>query len=122
MTFTKENLRAISVGNEQNRVTALKELLGYPVLQRDPEKDSFWYLRPGEDEDEARETFPIAVGFLEELNNATDAQIKQLLTQEKKQAVYGHYLDIDDIVNKPVMYLLLPTKEGTGRIPLVLPT
>ncbi|BDA71709.1 adenine specific DNA methyltransferase [Calothrix sp. PCC 7716] len=122
MTFTKENLRAISAGNQQNRITALKELLGYPIVQRDPQSGNFWYLRPGEDEDEALETCPIAVGFLPELNDATDAQIKQLLTQEKKQEVYGHYSNIKDIVNKPVMYLLLPTQESSGRIPLVLPT
>ncbi|BAZ18635.1 adenine specific DNA methyltransferase (plasmid) [Calothrix sp. NIES-4071] len=122
MTFTKENLRALATGNEKNRIAVLKELLGYPVAQRDPQSGNFWYLRPGDDEDEALETCPIAVGFLEELNDATDTQIKQLLTREKKQEIYGHYSSREDIVNQPVMYLLLPTKGGIGRIPLVLPT
>ena len=121
MTFTKDNLRAIASGNEKNRVEALREILGYPVVQRDPAGGNYWYLHPGTDEDDAYETCPIAVGFLSELNNATEQQVRQLLTREKQQEIYGHYTNTTD-VNKPVMYLLLPTEEGTGRIPLVLPT
>ncbi|UKP01418.1 type ISP restriction/modification enzyme [Nostoc sp. UHCC 0870] len=122
MTFTKDNLRTFMVGTEENRVEALKELLGYPVLQRDPQGSQFWYLRPGENEDEALETCPIAVGFYSELNSATDQEIKKILTsQEKQQEIYGHYAN-REFEQQPVMYLLLPTKEGTGRVPLVLPT
>ncbi len=110
------------IGDEENRVTALKELLGYPVVKRDPEGSEFWYLHPGEDEEEALETCPIAVGFYEELNIATDQEIKRLFTsKEKQQEVYGHYSN-REFEQQPVMYLLLPTDENIGRIPLVLPT
>lgn len=110
------------IGDEENRVTALKELLGYPVVKRDPEGSEFWYLHPGEDEEEACLTCPIAVGFYEELNTATDQEIKRLFTsKEKQQEVYGHYSN-REFEQQPVMYLLLPTDENIGRIPLVLPT
>ena len=109
------------IGDEENRVTALKELLGYPVVKRDPEGSAFWYLHPGEDEEEALETCPIAVGFYEELNTATDQEIKRLLTsKEKQQEIYGHYSN-REFEQQPVMYLLLPTDENIGRVPLVLP-
>lgn len=121
MSFTKDNSRAFMVGTEENRVEALRELLAYPIRQRDPEGSLFWYLHPGEDEDEALKTCPIAVGFYSELNDATDKEIKRLLTQEKQQDIYGHYTNrVAEL--QPVMYLLLPQKESTGRIPLVLPT
>jgi type I restriction-modification system DNA methylase subunit len=110
------------IGDEENRVKALKELLGYPVVKRDPEGSEFWYLHPGEDEEEACLTCPIAVGFYEELNTATDQEIKRLFTsKEKQQEVYGHYSN-REFEQQPVMYLLLPTDENIGRIPLVLPT
>ncbi|MGB6295881.1 MAG: type ISP restriction/modification enzyme [Rivularia sp. (in: cyanobacteria)] len=122
MTFTKNNSRTYMIGDEENRVTALKELLGYPVVKRDPEGSEFWYLHPGEDEEEACLTCPIAVGFYEELNTATDQEIKRLFTsKEKQQEVYGHYSN-REFEQQPVMYLLLPTDENIGRIPLVLPT
>lgn len=122
MSFTKENLGAIASGNEQNRVEKLKEFLGYPVAQRDPEGGNYWFLHPGNDEDEALETCPIAVGFVDELNDANDKEIKAFLTAKgQKQDIYQHYITRTDIVNKPVMYLLLPTNENTGRIPLILP-
>ncbi|MEO0970476.1 MAG: hypothetical protein AAFX80_19660, partial [Cyanobacteria bacterium J06639_18] len=76
----------------------------------------------GKDEDEALETCPIAVGFYEELNTATDQEIKKLLTsKEKQQEIYGHYSN-REFEQQPVMYMLLPTEEDIGRIPLVLPT
>ncbi len=116
-----DNLRG-DTGAIENRVTALKELLGYPVVKRDPEGSAFWYLHPGKDEDEALETCPIAVGFYEELNTATDQEIKKLLTsKEKQQEIYGHYSN-REFEQQPVMYMLLPTEEDIGRIPLVLPT
>lgn len=121
MTFTKSNSRTFMTGDEENRVTALKELLGYPVVKRDPEGSAFWYLHPGEDEEEALETCPIAIGFYEELNTATDQEIKRLFTsKEKQQEIYGHYSN-REFEQQPVMYLLLPTDENIGRIPLVLP-
>jgi len=121
MTFTNEDSRAFMIGTEEDRVAALKELLGYPVLQHDPEGSDFWYLRPGEDENKALETCPIAVGFYSELNKATDKEIKKLLTsQEKQQEIYGHYSG-REFEQQPVMYLLLPGKTQAGRVAMVLP-
>jgi type I restriction-modification system DNA methylase subunit len=107
---------------EENRVEALRLKLGYPFKQRDPQGSSFWYLHPGENEAEAQETAPIAIGFAAELNDQTDErEIKRLLTSKEWQdricGNYQHRLD-----HKPVMYLLLPTEEGSGSVPLVLPT
>ncbi|BDI21050.1 DNA methyltransferase (plasmid) [Nostoc cf. commune SO-36] len=121
MTFNQDNSYAFMVGTEDDRVEALKELLGYPVLQHDPEGSNFWYLRPGEDENKALETCPIAVGFYSELNKATDKEIKKLLTsQEKQQEIYGHYSG-REFEQQPVMYLLLPGETQAGRVAMVLP-
>ncbi|MHC5935823.1 hypothetical protein [Nostoc sp.] len=122
MTFNQDNSYAFMVGTEDDRVEALKELLGYPVLQHDPQGSAFWYLRPGKNENEALETCPIAIGFYSELNEATDKEIKKNLTlKEKQQEIYGHYAS-REFEQQPVMYLLLPITERTGRVPLVLPT
>lgn len=122
MTFTKEQLQAVMTGTDLNhRVEALRQLLGYPVKEHDPQGSRFWYLRPGVDELEAEETCPIAVGFYEELSGATDQEIKRFLTsKEQQQEIYGHYTN-RVAEQQPVMYLLLPTEEATGRVPLVLP-
>ncbi|NDJ25768.1 N-6 DNA methylase [Nostoc sp. B(2019)] len=123
MTFTKEQLQAVMTGTDLNyRVEALRQLLGYPVKEHDPQGSRFWYLRPGVDELEAEETCPIAVGFYEELSGITDQEIKRFLTsKEQQQEIYGHYTN-RVAEQQPVMYLLLPTKEATGRVPLVLPS
>ncbi|MCC5654209.1 N-6 DNA methylase [Nostoc sp. XA013] len=123
MTFTKEQLQAVMTGTDLNhRVEALRQLLGYPVKEHDPQGSRFWYLRPGIDELEAEETCPIAVGFYEELSGITDQEIKRFLTsKEQQQEIYGHYTN-RVAEQQPVMYLLLPTKEATGRVPLVLPS
>lgn len=123
MTFTKEQLQAVITGTDLNhRVEALRQLLGYPVKEHDPQGSRFWYLRPGVDELEAEETCPIAVGFYEELSGVTDQEIKKFLTsKEQQQEIYGHYTN-RVAEQQPVMYLLLPTKEATGRVPLVLPS
>ncbi|YAF99050.1 MAG: type ISP restriction/modification enzyme (plasmid) [Nodularia sp. CChRGM 3473] len=121
MVFTKEQLQDVIGGTDINRVETLRQMLGYPVKQRDPLGSRFWYLRPGADELEAEETCPIAVGFYEELSGATDQEIKRFLTsKEQQQEIYGHYTN-RVAEQQPVMYLLLPTKEATGRVPLVLP-
>ncbi|MBD2526431.1 type ISP restriction/modification enzyme [Nostoc sp. FACHB-133] len=122
MTFTKEQLQAVMTGTDLNhRVEALRQLLGYPVKEHDPQGSRFWYLRPGVDELEAEETCPIAVGFYEELSGVTDQEIKIFLTsKDQQQEIYGHYTN-RVAEQQPVMYLLLPTKEATGRVPLVLP-
>ncbi|MEA5567519.1 type ISP restriction/modification enzyme [Anabaena sp. UHCC 0399] len=121
MVFTKEQLQDVIGGTDINRVEALRQMLGYPVKERDPLGSRFWYLRPGADEEEAEETCPIAVGFYEELSGATDHEIKRFLTsKEQQQEIYGHYTN-RVAEQQPVMYLLLPTEEVTGRVPLVLP-
>jgi type I restriction-modification system DNA methylase subunit len=123
MTFTKEQLQAVMTGTDLNhRVEVLRQLLGYPVKEHDPQGSRFWYLRPGVDELEAEETCPIAVGFYEELSGVTDQEIKRFLTsKEQQQEIYGHYTN-RVAEQQPVMYLLLPTKEALGRVPLVLPS
>ncbi len=121
MTFTNEQLHAVMTGDLNRRVEALRQLLGYPVKELDPEGSRFWYLRPGANEDEAGETCPIAVGFYEELSGTTDQEIKRFLTtKEQQEEIYGHYTH-RLAEHQPVMYLLLPTGEGTGRVPLILP-
>ncbi|WP_231948393.1 type ISP restriction/modification enzyme [Phormidesmis priestleyi] len=108
---------------KESRVEALRERLLYPLKKRDPQGSDFWYLHPGESEADAEETAPISVGFFSELNDLTDErEIQRLLTsKEWQQKIYGHYLN-RSVENKPVVYLLLPTEDGAGRVPLVLPT
>lgn len=122
MTFTKEQLHAVMTGTDLNRrVEALRQLLGYPVKERDPEGSRFWYLRPGTDEEEAEETCPIAVAFYSALAQTTDSDIKTFLTSvEQEQRLYGHYSN-RVAADKPVMYLLLPEAEQIGRVAMVLP-
>ncbi len=121
MTLTKLLSRAVMSGTEAERIEELRKILKYPVQQRDPGGSRFWYLHPGVDESEARETCPIAVGFYSELNDATDGEIKKFLTAgEPQPEIYKHYTSRTS-EDQPVMYLLLPTKEGAGRVPLVLP-
>lgn len=121
MTFNQDNSYAFMVGTEDDRVEALKELLGYPVLQHDPQGSDFWYLRPGKNENDALETCPIAIGFYSELNAATDQEIKKNLTlKEKQQEIYGHYAN-REFEQQPVMYLLLPGETQAGRVAMVLP-
>jgi len=112
-----------TIVEKESRVEALRERLLYPLKKRDPQGSDFWYLHPGESEADAEETAPIAVGFFSELNDLTDErEIQRLLTsKEWQQKIYGHYLN-RSVENKPVMYLLLPTEDGAGRVPLVLPT
>jgi type I restriction-modification system DNA methylase subunit len=106
-----------------DRVEQLRQKLGYPVQQRDPQGSDFFYLRPGADVEEAEDTCPIAVGFYSELNGATDERsLQQLLTSsEWQQRIYGHYLS-RTAEQQPVMYILMPTEAGTGQVPLILPT
>jgi hypothetical protein len=57
------NFQSVMTGTPEKRVEALQQLLGYPLNQRDPEKNLFWYLCPGAREDAASENQPVAVGF-----------------------------------------------------------
>ena len=122
MTFTKLLSRTVMTGTNEERVAELQKILKYTFKQRDPGGSRFWYLHPGVNESEARETCPIAVGFYSELNDATDGEIKTFLTAgEPQPEIYKHYASRTS-EDQPVMYLLLPTKEGAGRVPLVLPS
>jgi type I restriction-modification system DNA methylase subunit len=122
MSFTAEQLQSVMVGSQENRIEGLQQLLAYPLKQRDPEGSRFWYLRPGADEDEAQDTCPISVGFYSELNQSTDGEVKQFLTADEQQnEIYGHYTQ-RIVPNQPVMYLLLPEVEGSGRVAMVLPS
>jgi hypothetical protein len=109
-------------GKEDSRISALGQLLGYPISQRDRLGSRFWFLRPGENRSAAADTQPIAVGFYDELNSKGDREIKAFLTSpEQQQEIYGHYVDrVNE--DQPVMYILLPRVEETGRVALVLPT
>ncbi|MGH2415613.1 MAG: N-6 DNA methylase, partial [Microcystaceae cyanobacterium] len=121
-TFSLEQFRSVMSGGEDSRISALGQLLGYRVKERDREGSRFWFLRPGASQSAAKETQPIAIGFYSELNSLNDHEIKAFLTsQEQQQEIYGHYLDrIGE--NQPVMYILLPSGEKIGRVALVLPT
>ncbi len=115
------NFTSVMTGTPEQRVEALRQFLGYPLKQRDPEKNLFWYLRPGADEDTASETRPVAVGFYPELNEGSDSEIKAWAVSQES-ALSNHFSDWFDDINKPVMYLLLPEAQQSGRVALVLPS
>lgn len=121
-TFTALEFQAVMSGKEDSRISALGQLLGYPIALRDRSGSRFWFLRPGESHYSAADTQPIAVGFYSELNQLNDREIKAFLTSlEQQQEIYGHYVDrVNE--DQPVMYILLPKVEETGRVALVLPT
>ncbi|QOV23693.1 type ISP restriction/modification enzyme [Anabaenopsis elenkinii] len=105
-----------------SRVEALQQLLGYPFKQLDPEGSRFWYLHPGNNQSEAEETSPIAVGFYPQLTGMTDTQAKQFFTSPaQQQEIYGHYTN-RIFEAQPVMYLLLPSPQASGRVAFILPT
>lgn len=121
MSISIEQLQSVVIGDQENRVEALRQLLHYPLKQRDPEGSRFWFLRPGPDENEAQETCPIAVGFYAELNQLSHNEVLQFFTSEDQQReIYGHWTQ-RLIPNQPVMYLLLPEGECLGRVAMVLP-
>lgn len=121
MLVTTEEIQAIFTGLEDDRVASLQLLLGYPLKERDRTGSRFWYVRAGQDIAQAQNTCPIAVGFYEELDRLSDIEIKGFLTAPaQQQRIYGHYLE-QDLENMPVMYLLLPVAERSGRVAMVLP-
>jgi type I restriction-modification system DNA methylase subunit len=121
MLVTTEEIQAIFTGLEDDRVASLQLLLGYPLKERDRTGSRFRYVRAGQDVAQARNTCPIAVGFYEELDRFSDAEIKGFLTEPaQQQRIYGHYLE-QDLENMPVMYLLLPVAARSGRVAMVLP-
>jgi type I restriction-modification system DNA methylase subunit len=122
LSFTSGQFKSVVSGDEKSRVKALGELLNYPIVQKDPQGSRFWYLRPGENKSAAVDTQPIAVGFYDEMNQITDKAAKVFITSVEQQLeIYGHYTNrVNE--DQPVMYILLPSKEETGRVALVLPT
>ncbi|MEM9217285.1 MAG: type ISP restriction/modification enzyme [Cyanobacteria bacterium P01_F01_bin.150] len=112
----------IMQGSPEERIEALRSHLGYPLKQRDPSGSRFWYLRPGEDEEEAEFTCPVAVGFYAELDELQGVEAKQFLTSdEQQQEIHGHYLG-RVIPDQPVIYLLLPEGERLGNVAMILPS
>ncbi|MBE9016314.1 DNA methyltransferase, partial [Chroococcidiopsidales cyanobacterium LEGE 13417] len=115
MALTKEHLRVVMTGTQEDRVEELRKILGYPVKELDREGSRFWYLRPGESKEDAADTCPIAVGFYAELNDGSDRDIRQFLTApEQQNEIYGHYVG-RVTTEQPVMYLLLPQANLQGR-------
>lgn len=125
MTITTPNLQAIFIGTEEQIVENLRSHLNYPIAQRDNKGSRFWYLRPGNNPEDASETCPIAVGFYSELNEGSNSELKQFFTDEPQQLeIYGHYIN-RIAENQPVMYLLLPSPQTEGaeaKVALILPT
>jgi predicted helicase len=108
--------------SEDDKIEIIRQFLNYPVKQRDSFGSRFWLLRPGKTEEEARETYPIAISFSSELEHKTDTELKQFLTSdEQDREIRGHYTKrIGE--DQPVMYLLLPTDTSQGRVAFILPT
>ncbi len=109
------DLQAVISGTQENRVEALRQILGYPTRQRDPSGSRFWFLRPGVDADEAADTCPIAVGFYAELAGLTNDEIKQFLTADQQQREIGGHYTGRIMPNQLVMYLLLHVNRLLGQ-------
>ncbi|MGK7954595.1 MAG: type ISP restriction/modification enzyme [Crocosphaera sp.] len=121
MTITLQQLQDVITGTEEQRIEQLRSLLDYPIKLRDPEGSRFWYLRSGEDEFDAEETCPVAVGFYEELDELDDKSLKQWLTEpDQENEIRGHYIS-RIVPDQPILYLLLPTTEE-GLVVFVLPS
>ena len=123
MKAISEQLQPLINNQDPNsRVEALQQLLGYSLKKLDPEGSRFWYLHPGNNQSEAEETSPIAVGFYPQLTGMTDTQAKQFFTSPaQQQEIYGHYTN-RIFEAQPVMYLLLPSPHVSGRVAFILPT
>jgi hypothetical protein len=122
MVLTRDIFHVPMTGTEEERVEALRKTLGYPIKQRDPQGSQFWYLHPGENATDAAETCPIAVVFVSEMSENSDAEIKQILASKTWQTkIYGHYIQRQNEA-QPALYMLLPTSEKAGRVALILPT
>ena len=117
-----DSLVGVMTGSLEARVEGLRQWLGYPVKERDPQGSRFWYVRPGEDEGASEDVCPVAVGFYEELGRLQAGDIRGFLTgDEQQREIYGHFLG-RMIPDQPVMYVLLPEQERQGYVALVLPT
>lgn len=91
----------------EEKVESLRVFLGYPMLERDRKNRDYWYLRPGADRDEAKNSAPIGICFYDDL-------------ESRQEEVYKHYLG-RSLAEQPVMYLLSPNGFD-GEVSLVLPT
>jgi type I restriction-modification system DNA methylase subunit len=118
MTISPQSLQTLLNGTEKQRVENLRSLLDYPLLLKDPEGGDFWYLKSGQNTEEAEETCPIAVGFRDFCDELADKELKQRLT-EQEELIRGHYVN-RIIPNQPVLYLLFPHTEQ-GRVVFILP-
>jgi N-6 DNA Methylase len=116
---TKNQVTSLSLDLIENRVSRLRSQLGCLGQERDTQGSDFWYLRLGTDELEIPNTRPIAIGFDDRLNDLTEAEIKDFLTA-KDSEIYRHYLDRVS-TEQPVMYLLYPSSEESGRVAFILP-
>jgi hypothetical protein len=103
----------------ENRVDRLRSQLGCLGQERDTQGSDFWYLRLGTDELEIPNTRPIAIRFDDRLNDLTETEIKDVLTA-KDSEIYRHYLNRMS-TEQPVMYLLYPSSEESGRVAFILP-
>jgi hypothetical protein len=119
MAPTTKNQVALSLDLIESRVDRLRSQLGCLGQERDTQGSDFWYLRLGTDELEIPNTRPIAIGFDDRLNDLTEAEIKDFLTA-KDSEIYRHYLDRVS-TEQPVMYLLYPSSEESGRVAFILP-
>jgi N-6 DNA Methylase len=119
MAPTTKNQVALSLDLIESRVSRLRSQLGCLGQERDTQGSDFWYLRLGTDELEIPNTRPIAIGFDDRLNDLTETEIKDSLTA-KDSEIYRHYLDRTS-ENQPVMYLLYPSSEESGRVAFILP-
>jgi hypothetical protein len=95
----------------------LRSQLGCLGKERDAKGSNFWYLRLGTDESEITDTRPIASGINDRLNDLTETEIKDFLTA-KNSEIYRHYLDRVS-AEQPVMYLLYPSSEESGRVAFI---
>jgi hypothetical protein len=84
------DLQSVTLGTQESHTESLRQLLDYPLKQRDPEGFRFWFLRPSVDEDEAEDTCPNAMGFYFELDGLTDSDIKPFLTALRDRSPRQH--------------------------------
>jgi type I restriction-modification system DNA methylase subunit len=118
MTISTKLLQSLAIADESQRVGVLREVLGYPILEKDEPGSRFWYLRSGETAADAGETCPIAVAFYSELDEPRD--FKAYFTKgEAEQEIRAHYLNrVNE--QQPVLYLLLPLMTS-GAVVAILP-
>jgi N-6 DNA Methylase len=118
MTNINSNLGEESI---ESRVRELQQRLGCPILELDASGSDHWYLRLGEDEENAAETRPIAVSFYDELNLLSSDEIKRWAIEEEQLELYqDHYIQrVSE--NQPALYILYPTSKDSGQVAFVLP-